>query len=565
MKKSPVTLTTRYGIDIINDPLYNKGTAFPASERDRLGLRGLLPPHSGERASITSQTKRILTQFDKMKVPLNQHIFLKSLFDRNEILFYRVLMENIRRMLPIWYTPTVGEACVYFGMFYRRPRGMYFSLNDVGEMHSMIYNWPEDDVKLVVVTDGSRILGLGDLGINGMPISIGKTSLYVIGGGLHPSWSLPIILDVGTDNKQYLQDDLYLGIRQPRLKGGSPEYFQVVDEFVDAVRTRWPDVLIQFEDFNNESALPLLHRYRKDVTCFNDDIQGTGAVVVGAVLAMLRGEFEGMKTFKDLKIVIVGAGSAGTGIAQQLHYAMQFLDGIQSPESIFMVDEKGLLGGNSDVHQRSAHPYNNPLLPDKTSLMDVVKQVKPNVIIGVSGVPGLFTKEMVKDMAANHKNPLIFPLSNPTNRAECTAEQAFEWSDGRAIFASGSPFDNVTLSDGKIGYVNQANNMYTFPGLGMGAVLCNAKLISSPILLRCSQELSQCVTTEDIRERKKLFPEIEEIRDVSMKTAAGVMETARREDLVLNNDFPNDLFEIREYVKERMWYPDYDTTVYRPH
>lgn len=561
--RSKVQLVDKMGIDLLNDPLYNKGTAFPIDERDRLGLRGLLPPYAGRANSISAQMKRIMNRFDMIKIPLLRYQYLKSLQDRNEVLFYRVLMENLRAMAPIIYTPTVGEACQQFGNIFRRCRGMYFSNEDLGSMHAMVYNWPVDDVKLIVVTDGSRILGLGDLGVNGMGIPIGKLSLYVAGAGIEPSQGLPVVVDVGTDNQALLDDDLYLGLRNPRIPGGSPKYFEVMDEFVSAITTRWPKALIQFEDFNNNSALAVLRRYRDKVLCFNDDIQGTGSVTVAAILAAVRGGFEGMDSLDKLRVVIAGAGSAGTGIARQLDYAIFRTTGVRGKPNIYMVDDKGLLGkGRGEKDARYTHSRfirEDDTYPDETSLINLVKAVKPNVIIGVTGCAGIFTEDVIREIGKHSSRPLIFPMSNPTVLAECTAEQAYTWTEGRAIFASGSPFQPVTLANGKKCYPNQANNMFTFPGLGLGAILGECKSIGSSMLFEASMSLASHVTKEQI-ENGKLFPEIEDIRIVSKKIATRVIETAQEEGKS-TIELPKNL---EEYIESQMWKPKYSPLI-RPY
>lgn len=555
-----VTLVRKSGADLLNHPLFNKGTAFTLEERDRLGIRGLLPPVSRQKRHESNehlkvQINRVLRMHRKMKVPLSKYQHLIGLQDRNEVLFYRLLIDNLKEFAPIIYTPTVGEACKQFGAIYRRARGMYFSSEDTGSMDAMVYNWPIDDVKLVVVTDGSRVLGLGDLGINGMGISIGKLSLYVAAAGIHPSSSLPIVVDVGTDNQELLNADLYMGLRHRRLKGEA--YFRVMDEFIGAIQERWPDCLIQFEDFNHENALPILERYRDKVMCFNDDIQGTGAVTLAAILASLRLSNDKLAS---KRIVIVGAGTAGVGIAESIKFAM-VKEGASEAEALkrfWFVDASGLLGEKRPPANHLQANYIRSDYPDQISLLETVKAAKPDILIGVSGVGGLFTQDIVQAVCANSEFPLIFPLSNPTTHAECTAQQVFNWTRGNCFFASGSPFD-VIQKDNRTFHSNQANNMFTFPGIGLGAILCKARNITPDILHSASVELSQQVSLDEIS-KGILFPDIDSIRHVSRDIAVAVIQAAQRHDLA-KNELPIDTDLLRTYVEDRMWNPRYGSTI----
>jgi len=558
-KPGEVVVVEKHGVDILNDPLYNKGTAFPLSERDRLGLRGLLPPCEG--FGINLQIERVLRRFRSIKVPLNQYQQLVGLQDRNEVLFYRVLIENLAELAPVIYTPTVGEACMQFGNIYRRPRGMYFSSNDLGNMNAMVYNWPCDDVRLAVITDGSRVLGLGDLGVNGMGISVGKLSLYVAAAGIHPSQGLPVVVDVGTDNKNLLGDELYLGIRQNRLKG--EQYYRVMDEVIGAIHQRWPNCLIQFEDFNYENAIPVLHRYRREVPCFNDDIQGTGAVVTSALFGALRAVGKSFNQVTSHKAVIVGAGAAGVGIAECIAYA-KLKAGVSFEDSyngIYLVDKDGLLGQGRTSATPSQRPFMAQDLPDKMPLLDVIRSVKPESLIGVTGVGGLFTETVVREMASLVERPFVFPLSNPTNHAECTAEQAFTWTQGRAIFASGSPFAPVE-KNGVYMHSNQANNMFTFPGIGLGAIVCNASRISRDMLHAASVSLAAQMPESDLV-RGKLFPDLSQIREFTKNVAVEVILAAQKEDIA-QSDLSTCREELLDIVHDRMWYPNYGALV-RPY
>jgi len=457
------------GSEILNNPLFNKFTAFKSGERDRLHFRGLLPPR---RVNMKIQKERVLQEIRAEPSMIRKHIILEDVHDRNETLYHRILVDHMVEMAPIIYTPTVGQACKEFAMRYRRPRGMYFCEEDRGHMAAMVYNWPEKDVHVIVVTDGSRILGLGDLGCNGMGIPIGKLSLYCAAGGIAPHRVLPVVIDVGTDNEELLNDKFYLGVQKPRLQGS--KYYHLVDEFIQAVRHRWPNVLIQFEDFSSDKAQKLLNKYRDDILCFNDDIQGTGATTLAGVLGALRAKGELPTSLGDQRILIAGAGSAGIGVAQVLYQAM--LEHGRSEEEakncFFIADENGLLG-TERLDQLS--PEQAMFARDTDgglSLNEIVNKHKPTMILGMTAVGGLFSEKLIRDMGKHCERPIIFPLSNPTIKAECSAEQAFEWTDGRCIFASGSPFDPVQLKDGRTFYPTQCNNMFVFPGIGECHLFC---------------------------------------------------------------------------------------------
>jgi malate dehydrogenase (oxaloacetate-decarboxylating)(NADP+) len=439
----PLRVKSR-GLALLNDPWLNKGTSFTAEERIALGLSGLLPPHS---ADMEEQVMRVMENYAHLSDPLDKYTFLISLADRNMTLFYRVLMENLLEMTPIMYTPTVGYACQKFGHIYRKNRGMYISLRQRGRIAQVLANWPSENVDIIVISDGSRILGLGDLGANGMGIPIGKLVLYVVGAGLHPNRTLPILLDVGTDNEELLNDPLYLGCTHRRVHG--EEFYEMADEFVQAAVERWPNVLIQWEDFTNDKAFPLLHRYRDEVLCFNDDIQGTGAVALAGLIAAMRIKKEHLS---DQRIVFCGAGSAAVGIADMICAGIadeHSLTTDQARRLVWMVDSRGLVtttrGGKLEEHKL---PYARDEEPAAT-LLEIVKRIKPTVLIGASGHAHTFTEDVVRTMNADCKRPIIFALSNPTSKAECTAQEAYGWTSGSAIFASGSPFPPVRV-EGRI-------------------------------------------------------------------------------------------------------------------
>jgi malate dehydrogenase (oxaloacetate-decarboxylating)(NADP+) len=547
---APLQVPVR-GSDILNNPLYNKGTAFKMGERDRLRFRGLLPPR---RANMPIQIKRILQAIRKEEDSIKKNIILEDLHDRNETLYHRLLVDHMEELAPLIYTPTVGQACKEFGMRFRRPRGMYFTEEDRGHMASMVYNWPHKDVHVICVTDGSRILGLGDLGANGMGIPIGKLSLYCAAGGIAPHRVLPVVIDVGTNNEELLEDDFYLGVQKKRLNGS--EYYQLVDEFMQAVRHRWPNVLVQFEDFSSDKAQILLNHYRHDHLCFNDDIQGTGATTLAGVLGALRAKGEDVNDLGKQRIVIAGAGSAGIGVAQVLMQAM--IEQGRTPEEakdcFFVVDASGLLGVEDDdklsPEQRDFTRSEDGGMP----LHEVVKKYKPTMLLGMTGVGGLFKEEIIRDMAANCERPVIFPLSNPTIKAECTAEQAFEWTDGKCIFASGSPFDPVEIDD-KTFYPTQCNNMYIFPGLGLGATLAGAKRVSDKMLYVAAESLANFVTDEDLKVGK-VFPPLSSIRDVSRNVAVEVIKQAMEEGQarrLVGKEIP----DLEAYVQRKMYDPVY--------
>jgi len=401
---------------------------------------------------------RILQALRSEESDIRKNIILEDLHDRNETMYHRVLVDHMEEMAPLIYTPTVGQACKEYGMRFRRPRGMYFTEEDRGHMAAMVYNWPNKDVHVICVTDGSRILGLGDLGANGMGIPIGKLSLYCAAGGIAPHRVLPVVIDAGTDNEELLRDDFYLGVQKKRLRGA--DYFQLVDEFMQAVRHRWPNVLVQFEDFSSDKAQILLNHYRGDHLCFNDDIQGTGATTLAGVLGALRAKGEVVNDLGKQRIVIAGAGSAGIGVAQVLQQAM--IEQGRTPEEakdcFFVVDATGLLGVEQDASLSPEQRAFTREVDGGMALDEVIKKYKPTMLLGMTGVGGLFKEGIIREMAKHCERPVIFPLSNPTIKAECTAKQAFEWTDGKCIFASGSPFNPVTMDGGKVFYPTQCNN-----------------------------------------------------------------------------------------------------------
>ncbi|KOR30240.1 malate dehydrogenase [Achromatium sp. WMS2] len=534
------------GRDLLRDPLLNKGTGFPDSERDTFGIRGLVPP---EVVSIDDQVQRVMENYNSKVTDLGRYTHLEDLHDRNETLYYRVLLDYIRELTPIIYTPVVGQACQHFGHIYRRARGMYFSLSDQEYFSDMVDNWERDEVDIVVVTDGSRILGLGDLGTNGMGIPIGKLSLYVAGAGIYPGRTLPVMLDVGTNNEKLRQDILYLGQRYPRCDDAA--FYQCVDNFITAVHKRWPKALIQFEDFSNNHAFDLLTRYRNKVLSFNDDIQGTGAVTLAGVLNALRI----VDTYLlNQQIVILGAGSAARGIADLLVTALMEESGISIGEArghIWLVDSKGLVTterwDSLENHKRDFAKTRDPL-PD---LMSVIAEAQPGILIGVSGQSGIFSESVVRSMHKYCERPIIFALSNPTSKAECTAEQAYTWTNGAAIFASGSPFMPVTYQ-GRIFVPGQCNNMYIFPGVGLGAVTCQARAISDRMFYVAAKTLAGEVSDEMLAVGQ-LYPDLRQIRDISTEIALAVCKVAFS-DGSAGIERPVDLLG---HIRAKMYQPHY--------
>ncbi|KAL4361902.1 hypothetical protein GQ457_04G031830 [Hibiscus cannabinus] len=572
------------GADILHDPWINKDTGFPLTERNRLGLRGLLPPRviSFEQQyarfieSYRSLEKNTQNEADTSAVALAKWRILNRLHDRNETLYFRVLIDNIKDFAPIIYTPTVGLVCQNYSGLFRRPRGMYFSAKDKGEMMSMIYNWPSERVDMIVLTDGSRILGLGDLGVHGIGIPIGKLDMYVAAAGLNPQRILPVMLDVGTNNLKLIDDPLYLGLRQPRLEG--EEYLSIIDEFIEAVLTRWPKAIIQFEDFQMKWAFETLKRYRRRFCMFNDDVQGTAGVALAGLLGTVRAQGRPLDHFPNQKIVVVGAGSAGLGVVSMTVQAVAKMTGKAetAAQNIFLLDKDGLITKERKNLDPAAVPFAKDPgqmgeLRDGDSLREVVKKVKPDVLLGLSGVGGLFDEEVLKAMReSGSSRPAIFAMSNPTMNAECTAAEAFKYAGENIVFASGSPFENVKLGKGKVGYVNQANNMYLFPGIGMGALVSGARFVTDGMLQAAAERLASYMTDEEIQ-KGILFPSVNSIRDITAEVGAAVVRAAVEEQLAEGYEGylgvgPKDLAKMSQeetvkYVRRNMWYPNYSPLV----
>ncbi|CAM8971923.1 unnamed protein product [Rhodiola kirilowii] len=575
------SIVHKRGTDILHDPWFNKDTGFPLTERDRLGLRGLLPPRI---ISFEQQYDRFMDSYHSLEknttnepesvVSLAKWRILNRLHDRNETLYYRVLIDNIKSFAPVIYTPTVGLVCQNYSGLFRRPRGMYFSAKDKGEMMSMIYNWPSHQVDMIVITDGSRILGLGDLGVQGIGIPVGKLDMYVAAAGINPQRILPVMLDVGTNNQKLLDDRLYLGLRQPRLEG--EEYLSIVDEFMEAAYTRWPKAIVQFEDFQMKWAFETLSRYRSRFRMFNDDIQGTAGVALAGLLGAVRAQGRPLTDFVHQKIVVVGAGSAGLGViktAAQAAARMAGKDLAAVAHQFFLLDKDGLITKDRKVIDPAAAPFATVPgqiegLGEGASLLEVVKKVKPHVLLGLSGVGGIFHEEVLKAMRESDSvKPAIFAMSNPTMNAECTAADAFKHAGEHIVFASGSPFKDVKLENGKIGHVNQANNMYLFPGIGLGTLLSGARIITDGMLQAAAECLASYMKDEEIQQGM-LYPSIDSIRDITAEVGAAIVRTAVAEEVaegygeVDSRELLNmSKEETVEYVRKNMWYPVYHPLV----
>jgi len=532
-----------HGHDILHNSAANKSTAYTLEEREALGLRGLLPYKIGDQ---DTHQKRALANLRRKAYDIEKYIFLSGLQDRNEKLFYRMVIDNIEEIMPLIYTPTVGQACKEFAHIFRRSQGFYITPDDKGDIRKILDNWHEDDVKVIVVTDGQRILGLGDLGSNGMGIPIGKLALYTACAGIHPHQCLPVMLDVGTNNEELLNDPLYMGYPHKRLEGQA--YLDLVKEFVDAIQDKYPESLLQFEDFLTPNAYKLLETYRDKILCFNDDIQGTAAVALSGVIASNRVTGH---DFKDLRIMFLGAGSAATGIGDLLLAAFmaQGLSKEEAAKRLWFVDQHGIIVKSRDDLMSHNIPYAHDY--EQLGFVDAIKAIKPHILIGATGAPGTFTQEVIETMAQINERPAIFALSNPTSRAECTAEQAYEWSDGKAIFTSGSPFDAVERN-GKVHQPGQGNNAYVFPGIGLGAVACQAKTIDDAMFLTAADALAHQVSQKNL-DAGTLYPPLSDIRDVSLHIAVAVAEKAYQLG-ISQAKRPDDL---TAYIKAMMYTPNY--------
>ncbi|XP_030464595.1 NADP-dependent malic enzyme-like [Syzygium oleosum] len=545
---TPWAVSVASGYSLLRDPHHNKGLAFSEKERDAHYLRGLLPPTV---VSQDLQVKKMMHNIRQYQVPLQKYMAMMDLQEMNERLFYKLLVENVEELLPVVYTPTVGEACQKYGSIFRRPQGLFISLKEKGRILEVLKNWPERSIQVIVVTDGERILGLGDLGCQGMGIPVGKLSLYTALGGVRPSACLPVTIDVGTNNEKLLNDEFYIGLRQRRATG--QEYAELLHEFMTAVKQNYGEkVLIQFEDFANHNAFDLLEKYGTTHLVFNDDIQGTASVVLAGLVAaqkLVGG------TLADHRFLFLGAGEAGTGIAELIALEMSKQTGApleETRKNIWLVDSKGLIVySRKESLQHFKKPWAHEHEPIK-ELVDAVKSIKPTVLIGTSGVGRTFTKEVVEAMAAINQKPIILALSNPTSQSECTAEDAYTWSQGRAIFASGSPFAPVEYG-GKVFVPGQANNAYIFPGLGLGLIMSGAIRVHDDMLLAASEALAAEVSQENY-DKGLIYPPFANIRKISAHIAAKVAAKAYELGLATRLPQPDDLVK---YAESCMYSPAY--------
>lgn len=551
-KKSPLYIPYS-GHALLDTSLLNKGSAFSEKEREAFNLSGLLPPLI---ETIEEQVERAYGQFSSFNNSLDKHVYLRRIQDMNETLYYALIQEHLEEMMPIIYTPTVGEACEKFSDIYRCARGLFISYDQRHDMDDILRNAIKPNVKVIVVTDGERILGLGDQGMGGMGIPIGKLSLYTACGGISPAYTLPVMLDVGTNNQSLIDNPMYMGVKKPRIN--DEEYFEFVDMFIQAVKRRWPKVLLQFEDFAQPKAMPLLERYRNELCCFNDDIQGTAAVTVGSLLAACKAKGEKLS---QQTVSFLGAGSAGCGIAEAIIMQM-VAEGISDEEArkrVLMVDRFGLVTqGMADLRDFQERLAVNPAMTndwqiagDYPSLLEVMQHAKPSILIGVSGQPGLFTHAVIKTMAEHCQRPIIFPLSNPSKQVEATPMQVIEWTDGKAIVATGSPFAPFEYN-GDTYEIPQCNNSYIFPGLGLGVIACGAKRVTDEMLMAtslCLAKVSPMVQSGE----GSLLPPLTEIANISKQMAFDVAKVAIEQGHALAID--DDM--LRAKIEKNFWMPQY--------
>lgn len=533
------------GYSILRDPRKNKGTAFTKEERDKYGLHGMLPDAV---ETIETQIMRVSEQLNSIDSSINKYIYLANLLDTNETLFFKTVISDPTKFLPLIYTPTVGEACQRLGHISRRPRGLFISIHQKNNIRAILRNWPVKDVRFTVVTDGGRILGLGDLGICGIGIPIGKLALYTSCAGVPPAYTLPVILDVGTNNETFLNDPLYPGLKIKRIRG--PEFDEFIDEFVKAVNEVFPKICIQWEDLPGVDAIRILQRYEDQVCTFNDDIQGTAAIATAGIITSSR--FSG-KPFKEQKVLFLGAGAAAFGIAEMLVYKFM-KDGLSREEAyrrVWMFDVKGLLvQSRNDLaeHQKAfAHEY-----PPSADFAKTILDIKPTAIIGVSTVGGAFSQQVIENMSAVNDRPVIFPYSNPLSHSECTAEQAYTWSQGKAIFASGSPFAPVTYN-GKIYTPGQGNNVFIFPAMGLAVLATEAKRVTNEMFVIAAEAVAEQVTEEDFG-NGLIYPHVANILNVSFNVAVKIADKIFNSGLS-GVERPKD---ISAFIKSKMYEPKYN-------
>ena len=536
---------TKSGYEILHDPRLNKGTAFTEIERDMYGLHGLLPEQV---ENIEQQIVRVNEQVDHFNDSINKYVYLIQMLDNNQTLFFRTVMDNPVKYFPLIYTPTVGEACQKFGQLFRRPRGIYISIKDKDRIREILENWNAKDVRVTVVTDGGRILGLGDLGISGMGIPIGKLALYTACAGIDPEYTLPIVLDTGTNNETLLNDPLYLGLKMRRVKGR--EYEEFIEEFIRVITNVFPKICIQWEDFAGPDAVMILDKYRDKICTFNDDIQGTAGVAAAGLISACR--LTG-KPMTEQKFLFFGAGSAGTGIAGLMVKILQEsgLSADEAKKRIWMFNSKGLLvSSRTDLENyKKIYAHDHAPVSDFT---EAVRQLKPTAIIGVSAIGGAFNKELIQTMSQINEFPVIFPFSNPTTHSECTAEDAYNWSAGKAIFASGSPFETVELFGRKF-IPGQGNNVFIFPAMGLAVYATEAKRVTDEMFI-CAAKALAAQVTEEMLQSGLIYPPISEILNVSFNVAVKISESIFNSGLA-GTDRPKN---IEEFIKSKVYYPAYD-------
>jgi malate dehydrogenase (oxaloacetate-decarboxylating) len=541
------------GPSLLETPLLNKGSGFNKEERRNFNLIGLLPPRY---ETIDEQAERAYMQYSSFKGSLNKHIYLRAIHDNNETLFFKLVQEHLAEMLPIIYTPTVGDACEQFSDIYRSSRGLFVSYEERHHIDDILHNATKNKIKVIVVTDGERILGLGDQGIGGMGIPIGKLSLYTACGGISPAYTLPVMLDVGTNNEKLLNDPMYMGARHKRIN--QTEYDEFLDLFIQAVKRRWPHVLLQFEDFAQPNAMPLLKRYRNELCCFNDDIQGTASVTVGTLLAACRTKGEKLS---QQKVVFVGAGSAGCGIAEQIISQMvrEGLSAEQARSQVFMVDRFGLVTENMTGLRNFQEKLMQPkaaltqwqVAGEYASLVEVLEHSQAGILIGVSGQPGLFTEQAIKTMKQHNTKPIIFPLSNPSRQVEATPEQVIHWCEGEVIIATGSPFEPVEYK-GEIYKISQCNNSYIFPGIGLGIVAANINRVTDEMLMITSETLAAASPLANTGSGE-LLPALTDITHLSKAIAFKVAKVAYEQGHALV--LPDEM--LKEKIERTFWEPKY--------
>lgn len=547
----PYLETSVNGYDLITNPLLNKGMAFSEAEREAFNLFGLLPCHY---STLEEQEKRSFLACESKHTNLQKYLYLRDLQDSNEVLYYHLLTKHVETLLPIVYTPVVGEACQTFSHIYRRPRGLFIAYPDRHRIKEMLAQARYAKTKVIVVSDGERILGLGDQGAGGMGIPIGKLALYSACAGIHPAHTLPILLDVGTNNQALLNDPLYIGWQHPRITG--KDYDEFIEMFVEAVMEQFPEVLLQWEDFAQTNAAPLLERYRDRLCSFNDDIQGTASIALGALLAAVQ---SAQTQLKDQKIVIMGAGSAGCGIAEQIKQAMMH-EGLSEAEAkarLYLLDQKGLLLEHT-VTSDFKKPFAKKVADiswsngsDFISLAEVIHHVQPSMLIGVSGQPGIFTEELIKSMASHVKRPIIFTLSNPTSKCEAAPEDLYRWTNGLAIVGTGSPFGKV-MKNGELFHVDQVNNCYIFPGIGLGVLATKARRVTDNMFLAAARAIAACSPAK-YNPEANLLPPLNTIRSVSFEVAKAVAKAAMADGVC--NTLSDEALE--KCIKEEMWAPNY--------